>query len=895
MADNDVARSTTIRADEVLSSKRLRFKRERGRISPNSAAIAGRLIEDNRRPVRSRNYNKNPDPNIEGLYERSQRIAANINDIENIFEILPEMERCEMIMVSCILSPDDMKTITFQHICDSKSLPSKSVMEMIAVMEEYTTVDYKIKDMAPKILSDALFRKGSRPIAIIPESTLDYLINNDNGNISQESLNIARSSLSPLGTLGDNDATRNARSVGTRNGRMSFEEIFTAHQQPMTDNRVGKFVTVTDNPAVLRLPELQTRVVSERLSNIYGNRLVGDGTLTSMEAFDKDTITLNDVARRLTRRRRHRTEQMVAIKPNQSKRNNIGHALIMNLPPESVIPVHVPNDETQHVGYFILLDEFGNPINTTQDSLYSKQLKDRLKQQQSDASNTLTEVKTQLFGQSGPDMSVSEQDLTASYGDYVMRDVLERLSNGAYAGRSVQVSRPSEVNRLLLARALSNKYTQVLYMPAELVTYFAFYYNKDGTGRSLSDRSKILASIRAMVLLASTQAAIRGAVGHKEVKLTLDPDDPDPDSSIEQYMHGVAIINNGNFPLGSSDPNDLMTYMLQAGLSVVVEGHPEYPEIRAEMNSVNNAIQPIDRDLDDSLRAKHIATYGLPPESVDAQTGVDFAATIRTSNVYFDKQVSMYKNQFCDQMSEHLRKCAVNSGTILPELFEIIERYESEIDKDIYGDNWKVEAVTDFLDNYRVDLPEPENTKAENQLRELSDYSQLVDAVFAVIVPPDVLAQMHPEMDSSVVEATVNVLKQQVIREFIQKKSIAPEIMTSLTSDANDSDEETIDMLTKHTQYIELLSNGISNLMQDIKEKRTKQAEMRGQDTNDGGMVGDGYNSSDDDGFGGNDDFTGGNDFGETDGATRDDNTTNAPGLDDDGNPDSTSNMGDMF
>ena len=49
----------------------------------------------------------------------------------------------------------------------------------------------------------------------------------------------------------------------------------------------------------------------------------------------------------------------------------------MHLPSTSVIPIHVPGDESAHIAYFIVLDGEGNPISQTSPEL-NNSLNDRL-------------------------------------------------------------------------------------------------------------------------------------------------------------------------------------------------------------------------------------------------------------------------------------------------------------------------------------------------------------------------------------------------------------------------------------------------------------------------------------------------------------------------------------
>lgn len=839
MVDKVTRSSVMIRASEA-DSARQPHRRE----SAVTASVATKLVRDTRTGAGNRNYAARQTARTDVLYGVSERIASNTNDIENIFEVLPETERCEMILTSCILSPDDMKTVDLRYLVERTGLPASVQSGMLAVMEEFGTKTYKIKDKLPKILSRALFKSGSYPIMCIPESSLDLLINHDN-RISLESAQTLRDETAPKGILGDNNRVMETRGAQTRSGFSMESMIAGSSQVMMTDNRVLGSLTVGDNPNVIKLPQIQETVTRQRVLDAYHS----SGTY-GLESYDNDGRRLNDIARRLYVRRRSRTEDIVRIRTQeQTGRNSVGHPMIVDLSSDAVIPVANPSNMAEHFGYFVLLDGFGNPLNNTNDSMYSRQLEQRMQRNKTEASGVLEDIKKSMYGNCDCDADYRGA-MYDDFVEYIERDLLERFDNGAMHGRSVQISRPNAVYQMMWARILANKQTQAVYVPRELMSYFAFDFNKLGIGKSLTDGTKILASIRALLLFATTRSAVRSAVGHKVLNLHLDPEISDPSKWVQQMVHEYIRVNNGNYPLGTSDPNDIMSYMEQAGISVNVENHPGYPEVKANVESVQSATAQIDPEIDRELRNRHISRYGLPPEVVDASTGVDFAATIRTSNVFLDKQITQYKEKLCDQVSEHFRMLAVNSGTIMSDLFNVIDELADQIPEDLKVGDWRADMVIEFLENFYVDLPDSNNTKLETQLQKISVYSQILDAVMVQFATPEILMSLDPAQSRDDCESAVNIMKQHFMREYIISEGILPEV-TDVMTWPGDEEEPAFDFMRAQTSYIEALGNTLRNLFNKTKELREKQnpeAADGGNDSwggNDGGSSwGNDYNDN---------------------------------------------------
>lgn len=845
MTDKIRKESVMIRADSVAGANSS-YRRE----SPVTAAVATKLVRDTRSGKGNRNYSNTLQAKTDVLYGQSEKIAANMNDIENIFEVLPETERCEMIITSCILSPDDMKSVNLRYTCERTQLPATIQAGMLAIMEDFGTKTYKIKDKLPKIISKALFKSGSYPILCIPESSLDLLINHDN-RISLESAAFLNNEVAPKGVLGDNNATLEKMNVAhrERTGRISMESMVGngGGYQSMTDNRIIGSLTISDNPNIIKMPRIQEKISQQRVMDAYHST----GTY-GLESYGDEGRRLNDIARRLYVRRRNRTEEVVRIRTqDQTNRNSVGHPMLLDLSSDAVIPVGNPTNMSEHFGYFILLDGFGNPLNNSQDSLYSTQLNSRLNRNKTEASAMLNDMRINLYGDCGDADQEYKAHMYDDFMDYIERDILERFDNGALRGQAVQLARPNAVFQMMWSRTLANKQTQMVYVPRELMSYFAFDYNKVGVGKSLTDGTKILASLRALLLFATTRAAVRSAVGHKVLNLKLDPAISDPEKWVQQMVHEYIRVNNGNYPLGTSDPNDIMSYMEQAGISVNVENHPGYPEVSANVESQASTVQMIDPDIDRELRNRHISRYGLPPEVVDSSTGVDFAATIRTSNVFFDKQITMYASSLCEQTSDHFRMIAVNSGSIMADLFAVIDENIDQVPESSRTGDWKAAMVIEFLENFRVELPESNNTRLETQLQKISVYSQVLDAVFASFANVEVLQQMDPDADRDSCEATITIMRMHFLREFIIAEGILPEVTEALTWPGDDTDPA-YDFMRQQSGYIEALSNTLKTLLENIKSMRAAQKPdgEESADSSGGGGWGDTQSNSTDDTWG---------------------------------------------
>ncbi len=213
---------------------------------------------------------------------------------------------------------------------------------------------------------------------MIPEASIDAIIN-DPINISTESMasiiNPDKKSVRSLGILGP-------AKLEQRTSLPSMEAMFDFGIEANIDidpvikskNKKGESVdvlgiSVTDNIQLLKLPMFRGAKTRASLEHRLGINRLG------LEEQASKKTHLDAVRERMRRCRKlincinscittasTSTPILPILTSTQTARPNDGHPLVMTLPPECVIPVDVPSNPDEHIGYYILLDEFGNPV-----------------------------------------------------------------------------------------------------------------------------------------------------------------------------------------------------------------------------------------------------------------------------------------------------------------------------------------------------------------------------------------------------------------------------------------------------------------------------------------------------------------------------------------------------
>ena len=788
---------------------------------PISKSILDKLVSD---PGNGYGYNTNfrtrrDIPISDNALKRiSNRTTQNVEDAGNIFQLLPDTELAMQILVSSILSPKDMINVELGYKIDNNILEGEIAGALIEVIHYHFEEHYKIKSFLPKILEDCLFKKGSYPIVILPESSIDEIINSDQ-RVSFESLRYELNSdhqpHRSIGLLGDSKrkydqwSLESYKHIGERIPDKDCE--ITIEHLKLRRTLKGE-VVVSDNINILKFPKVINKLRGERIKDTLSKANFG------LEARrKKNPIQDEHLVNTLYRNRQYQQEPFIKVKAKQDlARPTQGHPLVMKLPPECVIPVHVPSNPEEHIGYFVLLDQYGNPINSVKDTNYYRDLSTNLRTY--DVSSQLMEAgKRAAYGMRGNDRDVVELETIRAYADIIEKDLLARLKNGIY-GESVEIARPLDVYRIMLARSLASKGTQILYIPLDLMTYIAFDYNKHGVGKSLLDDNKVLASIRAMLLFSNTMAAIKNSTGKTSIKIQLDEDDPDPSSTVEYMIHEYSKNRKAAYPLGASNPLDIIDFLQNAGVDVQVSGNTGYPETTMSVDDYSNNKTVVDDRLEEDIKKRYFMSMGLSPETIDMTSDVEFATSIVTSNLLLAKRVMIYQDILLNHIRDFVAKYVTNSSFLWDELLNIVENNKTSIPKE-HKELSHEELLNLFLNSLEITLPRPDSAKLDNQFDAYNKYTEFLERALEAYLNEDAFSLEDFELDRDIRAIKASIMSYYQ-REWLRTNNVLPELMDLVLLDKDGKPE--LDLAEIHGSHLKNIGMSIAELIKNLRKQKER-------------------------------------------------------------------------
>ena len=559
------------------------------------------------------------------------------------------------------------------------------------------------------------------------------------------------------------------------------------------------------------------------------------------------------------------TRDFISVKnKHDTVRESVGKPLVMKLPTESVIPVHVVNDPSNHLGYFILLDSNGVPVDVNsedynhidQASMFTNNMN------QDSKLNMITKAKNALYGITRKDTTLN--NIEEIYGMLVEDTINMKLKNGLY-GDLVEVKDNTDLYRVMLMRALRAQQTRLLFLPKELVAYYAFDFRENGTGKSLLEKVAVLYSIRAILLFSTLMSTIKNNTNITEVTATLDEHDPDPEKTMEKIMSEILKTRQTMLPLGVTKLEDLTEWVHKLGFKFNFK-HPGLPDMQIETanKSAGDNVIP-DEGLSNDIKEHIIMSFGLTPEMIEAGYNVDFATTVVAKNLLLAKRVTQLQNILNPLIKDHIVKLLSNDMVIVNTIKDIIKNNIVNIKKTIkdsltneedgeesedFSEEELIEYISDlYINDMDIYLPSPELNEANAMKEAFTSYKTTMEEYIDSIINEEVLPDTLVGSLSSTIPNIQKIIKTILTKKWMSDNNYIPEVSEFLSLD--DEGKPLYNFLEEYETYTKSLSSVITPFLKSmIKEKDKTDKKLDGIIGDDSGGYDDGGDdSSGDDGF----------------------------------------------
>ena len=728
---------------------------------------------------------------------------------ENIITLFPDIELAIQILVSSVLSPKDMGKGDLTYKLDGLDLPATITSSAIDIIKGTVESKYTFLEKLDNIVREVLFETGAYVTAVLPKTTIDKIISGE--------LGVSKESLMPLIT--NNEFKSKGLLGNSRNSKISIESMISLN--PITDysakvsvltrnnEEVDLGVEIIDNYDALKLPIIQRIVTESKVSSAIES-----------EQFDVDSV-YKEI------KREHKP--MVTIPGVDLPDVPDSTPVVYKLPTESVVPVFTPGDPTDHIGYYIAIDENGYPLKTTKDDNDEYDLSKLMGE--SKIANTLLQ-KANRNVTTMTNRNVVVQEASKLYESILEEELISRLKNGVYT-MNLELSKTDSLFKVMLARALKGRTTKLLYLPKEIVTYIAYRHYDNGTGRALLDDVSILASLRALLMFSKVTAEIKNSINITHVNIQLDENDPDPQKTIEIAANEIMSVRKQYLPLGINTPTDLVDWLNKAGFEFSFEGHPALPDTKIEIENKSMDHRVPDSDLDEDLRKQMIMALGLSPEMVDNGFEGEFATTVVANNILLAKRILHIQKKITPKLSEHIHKLCKYDRDIYNNLKELILSNKDDIKEslDVNFEGTEDEQtitvhniIMDILSSIKVRLPKPDMIKIENLKTEYDSYKDSLEGAIDAWISEDLLSSDIAGDIGDKIEPIKNSIMAYYLRKWMADNGYLTELSSIATLDQEGNPMLDIyDVAKNHAEsIIKSAGDFISTVLPEAKKQDSK-------------------------------------------------------------------------
>jgi hypothetical protein len=811
------------------------------------------------------------------------RAVSIVNDIDRLKAIAPEIDQAKNIIVPSILSPNDLQdTNPTLYLSEDLQISEELRKEILDYLYRPLVLDLELGRRMKSWCETAMFESGSAPNLILPESTLAHLMGKSNVGKESFSLDSEEGKQKLTQYLSSADAHRRLNQMYdeeiyqkripetsvrsnekfktpsidlTPTGKSIYQEALPAvekivinhleelkKENPVhadiklldssskltgciesitarivTELEDGDTLKISENPEVLRFGSAVKAAHKRSLSKNVIDRYQPDNKVNGSDIGSSPMYDASQSNSRI----------LNLIPYIDDTAENFSEPFIMQFPAEAVIRICTPGNIKDTLGYFVLIDNYGQPIMAQQ---YLGTLSGSSSASMAEASynamfgtsnhgNMMSSMIVNPMGFGNP-YNLQDQAVTKVFDTILDSMMRKKLQNVGF--EDVAFGKYTTIATCMFHRMLARKKTSLVFIPDELMTYVAFDYRPDGCGKSRVENAMYLLSIRTMLVVANTMASMRNSIARKEVTIDLDEKETQP----ERILQEVANMMKQKYGLQlTSDPRVISQMINDQNTTIKMKGEA-FGNFGVEIQDTQQNVPKADQDLMDSLTSAIINVFGAPHSVMNELNEAEYARSVATTNLFFAQKTLADQDTLTGFTNKFIRTYCRFSSKIKKELLRILEGKT----KNNAHDDTPVDTVSDkgsktttknnqqilneIIRSISVSLPAPNIAPTKSQNEVLKAYLEVIEDIVNNTYPDDLVSadtdsQLQPILQTMRAELKMRLTLRVMSETGLNKTFEVPDITEHL--------KEIISDLPKRYQEIENLGSAISKTLSVVR------------------------------------------------------------------------------
>lgn len=759
----------------------------------------------------------------EGLTQQLSSMVAGverkIQTAHNLIELTPELKQACRVLVSSILSPADMQThnpIQIRAMTDE--LTPNQLEKVQKLLTDHFHKNYRLAARFNEWYSRIYFESGAVALAVLPDSINDDLLKvyretNSDGFVTTEDHHFGKMVLDEFDAYSDPRTgamwwePQISDVLDDINTQVALEAHDVVSILDYTRNFVRKFVM--DGKTSSDGKSRPKRGVEVNFNPAGLFRAARDQKEKETKLYDRFFGAFTENGKGYT----PGGQNILAAQASLRELTDTTRPLLLELPTSSVIPVAVPGAPREHIGYFVMVDESGNPfVPSAGDLNRCANPTDRMID---NAYQTFDPQHANDTGSSSALRRITRADklrlLDAVFSTTLRAMLRSELADVGLPGADVACT-PAIAN-VLFYRLLQANNVRMIYVPASLMVYYAVEYNEDGTGRSLIEGASQIMSLRATLLVANVMATIQNAVRHHNITVDIDPEN----TQAEQILAMVRKMFIENHTLSFADnlpsiSRNILAESVRVTPRGLTAGDSPAISVEASTETGNSGIAIANTEIIDRFTEMIISWWGIPYSVFNRLSEDEFSRSIALNNLLMSNMIAEQQIKLAIPNSKLVRLLVTFDMNLRRKLAEILTlgtpvKEDAEVSvEDVKEKGVNTESSPDANDpnellrrlvySIEVVLPAPNVAPQRSMFAEIAEFNaaveQMVDRMF-----PDALVSAHAndELAREMPSIRANMMAM-VTRKYIEQLSASTfklpnleEFLETLTTDQQDNSQ----------------------------------------------------------------------------------------------------------
>lgn len=855
--------------------------------------------------------------------------AANWDRESRTSNILtPEIQTAREVMVSSIMSPIDLQTDKVNIIIDDSGLPEELEQLLSKMLSDFFNKELQFGRRMAKWIGDGLYGPGSAPVLVLPQAniyTMRKLADMDlqkNGFDPKDLVKgihpTTRPDTTKPITSGESLSIFDMPDI---DGEMGFESLNLGPSQEAITASTETLVDRITTESYMSLEAMKMLPNKKAGKDDKGNDIEIDIPVTEVIATkDKMKKGIEQVLKNGLNYIRFSANPGLINQHNSKLQQNLekmqkkidSHlfqlgstsspiymldtekakdaepsvdeeaAAIIDLPYPCVIPVIIPGTPSQHIGYFIAVNQWGDPITPENRDINNFYSNSRIMEANLQANMG---IPSDLVATN--DMSGTQRfKATSVIFGVMLKNIMEKKLE-EYGLGGTQLEQHETITSCLFRNLLDQKRIGLVFVPEPMLTYFSYDFHDDGTGKSLLEDIRMIIGLRTTLVTAGVMAAAENSIDQKVISVNVDENNANFAQLLEQVRNAYIEKRVMRF---DTNPFNITRQIASRSITLVptgVRGIPENLSVQTDHRTAG-AIQP-DNPLLEQLNEWMIQALKVPASAMTQTSEADFARSVVTTNLCFNNRVKIYQLDTNRLGTKIIRAYLKYSTALQKRILDILKQSyhdSEEMDKDdpnlehsqedqAFSEDQKKkmrekadelrekdthphksktevkmnketpeEELRQIIEHAFVKLPEPRIVVDKAQYEEITGFADTVDRVCNIVYNESLLTESSQQY-SATLRAMSAAAKEALVRGFIKTTAAASAFDLPTIRDIDE------DLLMDMYRRLANVEKGLRNYRDQVDTKVNNNGEQPGMGGDMMGGLGGGMGGGFDTGMGG--------------------------------------------